>query len=165
MENNKHGVPYDRPAIVNVGEARDAIGDAINAAIEGKDVKAAAEKSNTAFQDHSRQRITATGMMISDWKRIFVLIAIGNHPSLFIYHIDSRRKGESRMLYWIDKNVKWIYPLPAILFVGLMMVFPIGYTFWLSFHDWSMSNVTPPLWVALENYTSLFKDELFRKSL
>ena len=69
------------------------------------------------------------------------------------------------MLYWFDKNTKWIYPLPAVLFVGLMMIFPIGYTFWLSFHEWSMSNVTPPLWVALENYTSLFKDELFRKSL
>jgi multiple sugar transport system substrate-binding protein len=50
VENNKHGVPYDRPAIVNVGEARDAIGDVINAAIEGKDVKAAAEKSNSTFQ-------------------------------------------------------------------------------------------------------------------
>ncbi|WP_049683906.1 ABC transporter substrate-binding protein [Peribacillus loiseleuriae] len=51
VENNKHGVPYDRPAIINVGEARDAIGDVINAAIEGKDVKAAASKSNTAFQN------------------------------------------------------------------------------------------------------------------
>ncbi|WP_203248925.1 ABC transporter substrate-binding protein [Sporosarcina beigongshangi] len=50
VENNKHGVPYDRPAIINVGEARDAIGDVINAAIEGKDVKAAAEKSNATFQ-------------------------------------------------------------------------------------------------------------------
>ncbi|KMY42685.1 carbohydrate ABC transporter permease [Peribacillus loiseleuriae] len=69
------------------------------------------------------------------------------------------------MSYWIDKHIKWIYPLPAVLFVGLMMVFPIGYTFWLSFHEWSMSNVTPPLWVALENYKALFQDELFRESL
>ncbi len=69
------------------------------------------------------------------------------------------------MLYWFDKHIKWIYPLPAVLFVGLMMVFPIGYTFWLSFHEWSMSNVTPPLWVALGNYMSLFKDEVFRESL
>ncbi|MFJ5624758.1 carbohydrate ABC transporter permease [Peribacillus loiseleuriae] len=69
------------------------------------------------------------------------------------------------MSYWIDKHIKWIYPLPAVLFVGLMMVFPIGYTLWLSFHEWSMSNVTPPLWVALENYKALFQDELFRESL
>ncbi|OCA88016.1 ABC transporter substrate-binding protein [Bacillus sp. FJAT-27225] len=49
--NNETGVPYDRPAIVNVGAARDVIGDVINAAIEGKDVEGAAKKSNKAFQD------------------------------------------------------------------------------------------------------------------
>ncbi|AXI10531.1 sugar ABC transporter permease [Oceanobacillus zhaokaii] len=69
------------------------------------------------------------------------------------------------MSYWFDKHVKWIYPLPAVLFVALMMVFPIGYTFWLSFNEWSMSNVAPPLWVAFENYKELFADELFRQSL
>lgn len=69
------------------------------------------------------------------------------------------------MSYWLDKHVKWIYPLPAVLFVALMMVFPIGYTFWLSFNEWSMSNVEPPLWVAFENYKGLFADELFRQSL
>ncbi|AXI10532.1 ABC transporter substrate-binding protein [Oceanobacillus zhaokaii] len=51
VTNNKYGIPYDRPAIVNVGAARDAIGDVINAAIEGKDVKAEAEEANKAFQD------------------------------------------------------------------------------------------------------------------
>ncbi|MDR7079542.1 multiple sugar transport system permease protein [Neobacillus niacini] len=69
------------------------------------------------------------------------------------------------MSYWFDKHVKWIYPLPAVLFVALMMVFPIGYTFWLSFNEWSMSNVDPPLWVAFENYKGLFEDELFRQAL
>ena len=44
------GVPYDRPAIVNVGAARDVIGDVILAGIEGKDVKAAAEKADGEFQ-------------------------------------------------------------------------------------------------------------------
>jgi multiple sugar transport system substrate-binding protein len=48
--NSANAVPYDRPLIVNVGKARDAIGDTINAAIQGKDVKAAAEKSNQDFQ-------------------------------------------------------------------------------------------------------------------
>ncbi|MBO0958778.1 sugar ABC transporter substrate-binding protein [Neobacillus sp. MM2021_6] len=44
------GVPYDRPVIVNVGAARDVIGDVILAGIEGKDVKAAAEKADGEFQ-------------------------------------------------------------------------------------------------------------------
>lgn len=48
--NEAGGVPYDRPLIVNVGKARDAIGDSIIAAIQGQDVKAAAAKSNDDFQ-------------------------------------------------------------------------------------------------------------------
>jgi multiple sugar transport system permease protein len=69
------------------------------------------------------------------------------------------------MTSWIDRHIKWIFILPAVIFVGLMMVMPVGYTFWLSFHDWNMSNITPPLWVAFRNYTDLFHDELFIKSL
>ncbi|OCA88015.1 ABC transporter permease [Bacillus sp. FJAT-27225] len=69
------------------------------------------------------------------------------------------------MSNWIDKNIKWIYPMPAILFVGLMMIFPVGYTAWLSFHTWDMSNINPPAWVAIDNYKELFKDELFKESL
>lgn len=47
---NADGVPYDRPRIVKVGEARDAIGNVIATAIEGGDVASAAESANTAFQ-------------------------------------------------------------------------------------------------------------------
>jgi multiple sugar transport system substrate-binding protein len=43
-------VPYDRPVLINVGAARDVIGDVILAGIEGKDVKAAAEKADGEFQ-------------------------------------------------------------------------------------------------------------------
>ena len=50
QKGNETGVPYDRPRIVAVGEARDAIGGALVAAIEGSDVKAAADTANEAFQ-------------------------------------------------------------------------------------------------------------------
>ncbi|MFY0544096.1 carbohydrate ABC transporter permease [Brevibacillus sp. H7] len=69
------------------------------------------------------------------------------------------------MTHWIEKNIKWIYTMPAVLFVAVMMVFPVGYTLWLSFHEWDMSAVTPPLWVAFENYKTLFQDELFMEAL
>jgi multiple sugar transport system permease protein len=51
--------------------------------------------------------------------------------------------------------------LPAVLFVLIMMVFPIVYTFRLSFYDWSMSSATAPQWVGLSNYTSMFQDPRF----
>lgn len=44
------GVPYDRPQVIAVGEARDIIGEAVVAAIEGKDYKAVAKSANEKFQ-------------------------------------------------------------------------------------------------------------------
>ncbi|RCX08668.1 carbohydrate ABC transporter substrate-binding protein (CUT1 family) [Anaerobacterium chartisolvens] len=44
-------VGTDRPYMINVGEARTQIGTVIIAAIEGKDVKAAADKANAAVQE------------------------------------------------------------------------------------------------------------------
>ncbi|CAG7651941.1 Melibiose/raffinose/stachyose import permease protein MelD [Paenibacillus solanacearum] len=62
---------------------------------------------------------------------------------------------------WFDRNIKWIYTLPALLFVLLMMVFPILYTVRISFYEWSMSATTPPKWVGLSNYIDMFKDDRF----
>jgi multiple sugar transport system permease protein len=62
---------------------------------------------------------------------------------------------------WSDRNLKWIYTLPAVLFVLLMMLFPIIYTLRISFYEWSMSATTPPKWVGLSNYIQLLHDARF----
>lgn len=62
---------------------------------------------------------------------------------------------------WIDRHLKWIYTLPAVLFVLMMMLFPILYTVRISFFEWSMSATTPPKWVGFSNYSALFRDERF----
>jgi multiple sugar transport system permease protein len=51
--------------------------------------------------------------------------------------------------------------MPAVLFVLIMMVFPILYTVRISFFEWSMSAITPPRWVGLDNYIALLTDERF----
>ncbi|TXK83638.1 carbohydrate ABC transporter permease [Paenibacillus sp. N3.4] len=66
---------------------------------------------------------------------------------------------------WFDRNLKWIYTLPAVIFVLLMMVFPILYTGRISFYEWSMSAMTPPKWVGLANYTALLTEERFWNSV
>jgi multiple sugar transport system permease protein len=66
---------------------------------------------------------------------------------------------------WFDRNLKWIYTLPAVLFVLLMMLFPILYTFRISFFEWSMSATTPPKFVGLSNYIALFQDGRFWHSV
>lgn len=66
---------------------------------------------------------------------------------------------------WFDRNLKWVYILPALLFVLVMMLFPILYTVWISFYEWSMSAITPPAFVGFANYIALFKDERFLDAL
>ncbi|NOU88389.1 ABC transporter permease subunit [Paenibacillus sp. LMG 31460] len=66
---------------------------------------------------------------------------------------------------WVDRNLKWIYTMPAVLFVLLMMVFPILYTLRISFYEWDMSAVQSPKWVGLMNYTALLSDQRFWHSV
>ncbi len=65
------------------------------------------------------------------------------------------------VLKWIDKNLKYIFTLPTIIFVLAMILFPLGYTLVLSFFEWSMSNSVPMHFIGLENYKSLFTDDRF----
>ena len=60
------------------------------------------------------------------------------------------------MQKWLDRNTKWILTAPVILFILLMCLYPLVYTFQLSFNSWSMSAVTPMKWVGLKNYIKLF---------
>ena len=63
---------------------------------------------------------------------------------------------------WIDKRIRYVFVMPALIFVVVMMAFPILYTLRLSFTQWSMSATRPPVWIALGNYTSLlFNDPRF----
>ncbi|WP_091173565.1 carbohydrate ABC transporter permease [Paenibacillus sp. 1_12] len=66
---------------------------------------------------------------------------------------------------WFDRNIKWIYTMPAVLFVLIMMVFPIVYTLRISFYEWSMSATTPPKWVGLSNYSALLAESRFWESV
>jgi multiple sugar transport system permease protein len=46
-----------------------------------------------------------------------------------------------------------------------MMAFPIFYTVRISFFEWSMSAVTPPKWVGLDNYIELLTSDRFWQSV
>jgi multiple sugar transport system permease protein len=56
-------------------------------------------------------------------------------------------------------NMRWrrlSFILPAVLFIVVMMAFPLAYNAWLSFHDWTGSAVRAPTPVGAANYTQLF---------
>ena len=54
-----------------------------------------------------------------------------------------------------ERNARYLMPAPAVLAIAAMMVFPVLYTFWLSFHEWFASSPKGPAFVGLENYAKL----------
>ncbi len=62
---------------------------------------------------------------------------------------------------FIERNIHWIFPLPAVIFVVAMMGFPILYTLWVSMTDWSMASGGEAHFVGLANYLALFSDDRF----
>lgn len=50
VESMKTSVDHDRPLVIDIGPARDAVGGPIQAAIQGQDVTKAANEANAAFQ-------------------------------------------------------------------------------------------------------------------
>lgn len=70
-------------------------------------------------------------------------------------------KGDVGLRNWIDKHIKWVLTIPVILFILLMIGYPLFYTFRLSFHSWSLSALKGMKWVGLKNYINLFTSEKF----
>lgn len=57
----ENGVGYDRPRVVQVGRARDIVGEPLIAAIRGEDVAAAAQTAQDSFVAFLEEDATATG--------------------------------------------------------------------------------------------------------
>ena len=66
---------------------------------------------------------------------------------------------------FVDRNVRWLFPLPAVVFVVTLMAFPIVYTAWNSLTGWSLSAGTPATFIGVKNYVELFRDVRFLHSV
>jgi len=54
-----------------------------------------------------------------------------------------------------ERHARYLLPAPAVIAIAAMMIFPVVYTFWLSFHEWFASSPKSPVFVGLENYYTL----------
>ena len=66
---------------------------------------------------------------------------------------------------FFEKNLRYIFPLPAVLFVVVLMVFPVAYTFFLSFTDWTLTSGRPLSVVGLKSYLQVLKEPRFLEAL
>jgi multiple sugar transport system permease protein len=59
-----------------------------------------------------------------------------------------------------------LYIAPAFLVLIIILIYPMGYSFWLSFHEWTLRGFSKGVpWVGLQNYIDLFSNTEFLKSL
>jgi multiple sugar transport system permease protein len=55
--------------------------------------------------------------------------------------------------------VGFAYLAPALIFVLVFTVYPLGHMVWMSLHNWSL--ISPPRYVGLDNYQQAFDDRQF----
>jgi ABC-type sugar transport system permease subunit len=65
---------------------------------------------------------------------------------------------------WRRNATGYLFTGPAIVVLAAFLLYPIGYSLWLSFHEW---NGYTPRWgpfVGLANYLALVRDDVFWKA-
>lgn len=66
---------------------------------------------------------------------------------------------------FFEKHLRYLFPLPAVIFVVVLMVFPVCYTFFLSFTNWSLTSGKPLQVVALKSYLQVLREPRFLDAL
>ncbi len=60
-----------------------------------------------------------------------------------------------------ERNLRFLFPLPAVLFVAVLMVFPVLYTLFLSFTTWNLTAGGPLAFRGLASWSRVFHEPRF----
>lgn len=67
---------------------------------------------------------------------------------------------------WIRRIEPAFFIAPAFIVLLIILVYPLGYSFWLSFHQWTLRTFRQGIpFVGLQNYLDLLSNPEFLKSL
>jgi multiple sugar transport system permease protein len=64
----------------------------------------------------------------------------------------------------VRNPIGYLFVLPYAIFFSAMIAYPLGYAFYLAFHEWSIVAAEKP-YVGLDNFDRLLHDDLFWKAL
>lgn len=67
-------------------------------------------------------------------------------------------KQTSPFLAWVNQHRKWVLALPAMIFTAAMLIFPLGWTIYLSFTDAKGSVRADKNFIGVGNYADVFAD-------
>jgi multiple sugar transport system permease protein len=62
---------------------------------------------------------------------------------------------------FFERYLHVIFPLPAVIFIVALMVFPVLYTLFVGFTDWALTSGRPMRFVGLQSYIEMFKEKRF----
>ena len=71
--------------------------------------------------------------------------------------------AEPTLQTWIRRVEPFLYVLPAALFVGAFLLYPVVTTIWTGFTEYD--GISDPVFVGFDNYLHLFADAHFLRSL
>jgi multiple sugar transport system permease protein len=62
---------------------------------------------------------------------------------------------------FVERHLAILFPLPAIIFVALLMIFPVLYTLFLSFTNWNLTSGMPLSFNGVNSYTRVLFEPRF----
>jgi ABC-type sugar transport systems, permease components len=66
---------------------------------------------------------------------------------------------------FIERHFRIIFPLPAVLFIVVMMLFPVVYTLFLSFTNWNLTSGMPLSLVGFKSYARVLREPRFLEAI
>lgn len=76
-----------------------------------------------------------------------------------------RRPTSGGFSSWLDRNIRWVFPAPAMIALILLTILPLAFNLILSTQERSVSDALPSSYVGLGNYGAALKDERFWNSV
>jgi multiple sugar transport system permease protein len=72
----------------------------------------------------------------------------------------------SRPGVFFERHFGQLLPLPAVMCIALLIIFPLAFNLFMSLQTWFVSSATPPKYVGLRNFVEIFgKDARFWNSM
>ena len=70
-----------------------------------------------------------------------------------------------RLSRFSHRYARYVFPAPAFLVVGLIIIYPVFYTGWMSLQEWFASSLTLPKFIGTANYQKILTgDPRFREA-
>ncbi len=86
-------------------------------------------------------------------------------PVLYAYLVWAIAMGVAQVLIRGEQGKRALFVLPAVLFVGAMVIFPMLFGLYISFTDWNLSSLTGRKFNGLDNFRQMMGDAFYWNAL